>query len=83
MNKAGLLLIIIALVCFISFLGGCCNRCHLPECFEQDSRPGLLGYEADQRICRSVRINIEEMAEDWDHLWLVEKPSRNSWLRVK
>ena len=78
MKKANLLLTLLA-VCIGVFLIGCME----PKGFVQDSRPGLTTYQGHERMYRTVNLDTQMAWEDWDHFWMIEKPSRNSWLRVR
>jgi hypothetical protein len=79
MKKVNLLLTLIV-VCVVVFLSGCNME---PKGFVQDSRPGLTTYDGHARIYRTVELNSQMAWEDWDHFWMIEKPSRNNWLRVR
>ena len=58
--------------------GGCVSE---PKGFVKDSRPGMTSYDAQARIYRSASLDMQMAWEDWDHFWMVEKPSRLNWLR--
>jgi hypothetical protein len=79
MKKANLLLTLLV-VCIAVFVSGCSME---PKGFVQDTRPGLTNYEAHARIYRTVNMNGQMVWEDWDHFWMIERPSRLNKLRVQ
>jgi hypothetical protein len=76
MKKATFLLTLV-FVCLAVVVSGCME----PKGFVQDTRPGLTNYDAHARIYRTANMNGQMAWEDWDHFWMLERPSRNSWLR--
>ena len=78
MKKANLLLMLLVLC--VVFVGGCSME---PKGFVKDTRPGRTNYDAHARIYRSWKLDNQMMWEDWDHFWMVEKPNRTDWLRVR
>jgi hypothetical protein len=79
MKKATFLLTFV-LVCLAVIVSGCNME---PKGFVQDTRPGMTNYDAHAREFRTVNVNGQMAWEDWDHLWMLERPSRNSWLRTQ
>ena len=79
MKKANLLLTLLT-VCVGVFLSGCNME---PKEVVHDSRPGLTTYGGHARMYRTVQLDTQMAWEDWDHFWMIEKPSRSSWLRVR
>jgi hypothetical protein len=78
MKKA--ILLTLMLVCLAVLAGGCSME---PKGFVQDTRPGMTNYEAHAREYRSVNVNGQMAWEDWDHFWMMERPSRENWLRAR
>jgi hypothetical protein len=79
MKMAGVLLTLTLLA--LAALSGCCNKIR-PECFVKDARPGLTSYGAAARECRSIQINGQMAWDDFDHFWMIDRPSTLNWLRV-
>jgi hypothetical protein len=79
MKKTNLLLTLLV-VCVAVFVSGCSME---PKGFVKDTRPGLTKYDTDARTYRSLKLDNQMIWEDWDHFWMVERPSRNNWLRMQ
>ena len=79
MKKATFLLTLV-FVCLLIIVSGCNME---PKGFVHDTRPGLTKYDAHARMYRTANLNTRMAWEDWDHFWMLERPSRNSWLRAQ
>ena len=78
MKTAGLLLGV-GLFFMLMVVSGCASE---PKGFVQDVRPGRTSYDANARVHRMVNFNGQMAWDDFDHFWMIERPSRLNWLRT-
>jgi hypothetical protein len=81
MKKVVFLLMLFVCSLAILLITGCC--CSEPKGFVQDKRLGHTSYGACAREYRSINFNGQMAWDDFDYFWMIDRPSKLSWLRTR
>jgi hypothetical protein len=79
MKKA---ILLIALLLPLVLFAGCNLGNNEPKRFVKDTRPGLNMYGARARVHRTIMDNGQMAWDDFDHFWMIDRPSTLNWLRT-